>query len=667
MNKPLLYLATILILGLTTTNLAFAQKTEESGAILCSQKKQHSHHDLKHLNLGPNSPKHSFDVLKYSMNIELMDNFDSPYPHDFNANIVVKFRVDSTLNSITLNAENKSLEVDDVGMAGSSFTHSGDIVTIQLDNTYNPGDIVEVSIDYFHKNIDDGAFFVNGGFAFTDCEPEGARRWFPNWDSPSDKAQLEMWAKVPSDVKLASNGALIDSVVSGDTLTYHWRSDKPIATYIMVLTAKKNFNLDIYYWERPSDGAMIPFRYYYSNEDPQIIAEVAASANDMSDVFSDGYGEYPFEKNGFASLNNDFTWGGMENQTMTSLCAGCWGESLIAHEFAHQWFGDMISPGTWSEIWLNEGFATWSEAFYYESYGGYPAYKNDIIFNANYYLAYNPGWPIYNPEWAENTPSKNVLFNTAITYMKSSCILHQFRYVVGDEKFFDAIYDYANDTNFKFKSVVTEDFIDKMSASVGEDVSWYFDPWIGQEGHPIYENEYYFDQVGDDQYKVVFTANQTQNETFFPMKLNLFIGFADFSDTTLYFMNMENDEEYTFTFDKEPVYIDFDQSNEIVLKRAGLILSTPEGENFAETALLSNYPNPAQESTTISYQLNNSGFARLELFNLTGKKVKDLFVGQQNSGVTTLNVSTAELKSGIYFYKLTIDGQSVVNKLVVQH
>ena len=111
----------------------------------------------------------------------------------------------------------------------------------------------------------------------------------------------------------------------------------------------------------------------------------------------------------------------------------------------------------------------------------------------------------------------------------------------------------------------------------------------------------------------------------------------------------------------------FDQINEIVLKRAGLILSTPEGKNLAETALLSNYPNPAQESTTISYQLNNSGLARLELFNLTGKKVKDLFEGQQNSGVTTLNVNTAELKSGIYFYKLTIDGQSVVNKLVVQH
>ena len=528
-------IATFLIATIfSLSNIAIGQIESESGAWYCSQKKQHAHN---HVNpaFGPNSPAHTFDVLKYTIDIDLTNNFDSPYPHDFNAEVIVKFRVDTALNKIHLNAYNNSIQVIAVGMAGSIFSHNDDMLEIDLDNTYMPGDIVEVSIQYYHKDVTDGAFYAGGGFIFTDCEPEGARRWFPCWDKPSDKAALEVTALVPSSVRLGSNGILVDSMFVGDNLSYHWRSDNPIATYIMVLTAKKNYNLDIYYWERPSDGEMIPFRFYYNDgENPDFMAEMSL---EMSDWFSDGYGEYPFEKNGFATLNNEFTWGGMENQTLTSLCPGCWYESLVAHEFAHMWFGDMISPGTWADLWLNEGFATWSEAYWYESYDGYNGYKDDIEANANYYKNANPGWPIYNPEWIEETPPNGTLFNGAITYAKSCCVLHQFRYIVGDSLFFEAIYNYATDTtNFKHKTAVTEDFIDKMSETIGEDMGWYFYPWLEQPNHPVYKNEYYFEQVGDDSWNVHFLANQIQtNAPFFPMELNIYVAFTDLSDTTVRF------------------------------------------------------------------------------------------------------------------------------------
>lgn len=641
-----------------------AQNREESGAYQCAHKKQHARSSRSVL--GPNSPAHSFDVLKYTMNIDLLDQFDAPFPQNFEADIVVQFRVDSALNNIKLDAVNSSLQINNVGLAGSSFSHQDDTLNIILDQIYQPGDIVDVSIDYEHFNVEDGAFYVSNEFVFTDCEPEGARHWFPCYDKPSDKAALDLTALVPSDVRLGSNGALIDSTITGNELSYNWVSENPIATYIMVISAKRNYNLDIVYWERPSDQAMIPFRYYYNDgEDPSVIE---AMALDMSDHFSAGYGEYPFEKNGFATLNSEFTWGGMENQTLTSLCPGCWGESLVAHEFAHQWFGDMISPGTWADLWLNEGFATWSEAYWYESYAGYSAYKNDIEANANYYLSANPGWPIYNPSWIEETPPQGELFNYAITYTKSSCILHQFRYIVGDSLFFKAIKAYATDAeNFMFQSATTDDFIDKMSEGVGEDMSWYFDNWVKQANHPIYDNEYYFSGTDDGGWHVHFKAKQVQNNPeFFPMVLNIFVAFDDLSDTIVRFRNMTNNEDFVFDFEKQPVYLAFDLTDEIVLKQASLSVAIPDIDETGQTMLFENVPNPAQNKTKIPYQLAQNSVVKLELFDLNGKKIKDLFSGQKEAGLHQVFVETGSLSTGVYIYSLTTGEKTIVKKMVVQ-
>lgn len=106
---------------------------------------------------------------------------------------------------------------------------------------------------------------------------------------------------------------------------------------------------------------------------------------------------------------------------------------------------------------------------------GQQAYKNELEGNASYYLSNNPGWPISDPDWATNPPSNNVLFNYAITYMKGSCVLYMYRYVVGDSLFFSSLYDYANDTvNFRYKSATIPDFIEKMNQSTGQDLDWFF-------------------------------------------------------------------------------------------------------------------------------------------------------------------------------------------------
>jgi len=639
----------------------------EKGAFKCANKKAHSLNHLNHLR-SPNTPKHKFDVLNYTLNFDLYNNFNSPYTQTYDADEVITFRVDTSLNVIKLNAINTSILVNEVGMAGAEFEHSQDTLTITLDRVYESGEIVEVSIDYFHKNVEDNGVYVSGGFFFTDFEPEGARKCFPCYDRPSDKATTDLTAKVPSNVLLGSNGRLADSTTVADTTWFHWISRDPVPTYLVVISAKKNWNLDIVYWDRPSTpGDPMPIRFYYNDgENPTSMEQKVPL---MADWFSQHFGEHPFEKDGFATLNNEFAWGGMENQSLTSLCPGCWSESLICHEFAHQWFGDMISPGTWADLWLNEGFATWSESLWWEMDGGYAAYKSDVDNNASIYMSSNPGWPVYNPEWIENTPGNGTLFNYAITYCKSSCMLHLLRYSLGDEKFFQAIYNYGTDTvNFRYKNTVTEDFQAKLEESSGIELGWFFESWVKEPNHPIYANEYSFADLGNGTWNVNFLVNQVQsNAPFFPIPIELTVYFLDGSDTVVRTMNNENQEFFWFNFDKQPVSLFFDKDNEIVIKQATLAVGIDEEHIGNQSFGLSqNYPNPTSSSTTITYSLPDNALVSLGLFNISGKKVMDLINTEKQRGTHSFTFDVSTQPAGIYYYSLHAEGFTATKKLIIR-
>jgi len=608
-------------------------------------------------------------VQNYELVFDLYKNFTAPYPQDFTASNIVTFRVDTALNMIQLDAVNSSLSIQSVGMAGTSFTHADDTLTIMLDRTYDPDEIVDVSIEYSHLDVEDGNWFVGGGFVFTDNEPEGARKWFPCYDRPADKATVDLTAKVPADVLLGSNGRLEDSTTVADTTWFHWISRDPVPTYLTVISAKVGWNLDIVYWDRPSTpGDPMPIRFYYNDgENPTYIEQQVPL---MADYFSESYGEHPFEKDGFATLSNEFTWGGMENQTLTSLCTGCWGESLITHEFAHQWFGDMISPGTWADLWLNEGFATWSESWWWESDGGYSAYKDDIDNNASYYLSANPGFPVYNPEWAVNTPPNSTLFNYAITYCKSSCMLHLLRYSLGDEVFFQAIHDYATDTvNFRYKNAVTEDFQAKLEASTGEDLEWFFSTWVKEPNHPKYQNTYNIFDNGNGTWDVEFMVNQTQtNAPFFPIPVEIYIYFADATDTTVRMMNDVNNQLFTFTFDVEPAVVFFDWENEIVLKTASLSVGIDDDLlGKSEYKLYPSYPNPSSGQSTISFSIPATSNVNLSVYDIAGKQVMELLNEPRSEGTQTVTADVSGLQAGLYYLRMQADGVVKTQKLVVSN
>ena len=655
------------LVSLFATSLVQSQETRESGAYYCSKRKsamsQESLSSLKEtLTLGPT---HTYDVLSYTMNLNIYNSFFSPYPKNFAAKTIILIKVDSTLNFIKLNADNSSLTIDSVRLAGVSFTHAGNVLTVQLNRSYNPGEQLQVKVCYRHNNISDGAFNANGGHVFTDAEPEGARHWFPCWDKPSDKAMLDITVKVPATARCGSNGALVDSIISGDTLTYHWSSDQSIATYLMVLSAKVNYKLDIVYWHKPSNPAdSIPLRFYYNaGENPFYIESILP---DMTTYFSQNFIEHPFQKNGFATLNNDFAWGGMENQTLTSLCPGCWYESIVSHEYAHQWFGDMITCATWADIWLNEGFATWTEAFWIEKTGGYSGYLNEIQSDASYYIDNNPGWAISVPDWANNTPPLGILFNFAITYEKGACALHQVRYLLGDTLFFQMMQAYCADTNLKFKSATIADFNAKVNEVSGANYDWYFTDWIFQPNHPVYQNKYNFEDLGTGQWNVNFKASQVQITTaFFQMVLNFRVVFADLTDTTFRVMNDVNNQVFTWTFDKQPTQFYFDPSNEIVLKQGSTVLGVTNLEKLEGFHLYQNIPNPVANTTKIVYELQNDCNVHLDIMDISGKIIASPVDEKAVQGKHWVDVDCSIFAPGIYYYTMQAGDYRQTRKMII--
>jgi len=474
------------------------------------------------------------------------------------------------MDKLDLDAESYSLKIDSVSPQGFSFSHKWNTLTIKFDRYYYEDDTIDFTIYYHHKDVFDDAFYTGNGLVYTDCESRKARRWFPCVDDPSKKALFELIAKVPSNIKFGSNGYLSDSTIDGDTAVYRWISSEPIATYLIVIAGSSKYNLDIMNWN--DNGRNIPVRFYYKPwENIDSIRNIKSKIIPMAEYYSSLFDDYPFEKIGIATADSLFPWGGMENQTLIVICPQCWQESLIAHEFAHQWFGDMISPRYWADIWLNEGFATYCEALWAEHIGGQSAYKDVIGKEASEYLFYNPGTPIYSDSWVLNPPSDEILFNSPISYAKAGCVLYMLRNLLGDSMFFKALKDYATDVKFMYANASTMDFITSVNNTTGANYTWFFDEWLKTPNHPVYSNTFRINEVSEGNWQVTLKINQTQKEKFFSMPAEVKIFFIDAPDSTVKINNDANNQQFVFNFKNEPRSLVFDPSNNIILKKAKMM------------------------------------------------------------------------------------------------
>ncbi len=369
------------------------------------------------------------------------------------------------------------MNVSTVSAGGSvtSFSRSGDILTVTLDRTYTTGEIVAVAVTY-DGNPSGGSFgwsSHNGlNMTWTLSEPFGARDWWPCKDLNTDKADsLDLAVTVLSGEIVASNGLLLSDLDDGTWHTFNWHTNYPTVTYLV--------SLAIYPYQRYSDwysplGGGDPMEvqfFVYPDHFAAVQANYALTVP-MIGAFATAFGEYPFvdEKYGHA----EFVWGGgMEHQTITSM--GGWSEDLISHELAHQWWGDMVTCADFGHIWLNEGFATWGEAYWAEQTYGVSTYQ-DYMSAASFY---GPG-----TIFVEN-PLTESIFGTDLTYNKASWVVHMLRGVLGDTDFFAGLQLYRS--NHLYGSATTEDLQAALESVSGRDLTAFFQQWIYGEYFPIYE------------------------------------------------------------------------------------------------------------------------------------------------------------------------------------
>ena len=626
---------------------------------------------------------HHFDVRFYNISLNLPMS---------NAGYTGRVQMDLTprhgaFDTFSLNMV--TLVCDSVRRAGNvcTFTTPTDRLLITLDRTFANGESLSVDI-YFHKasGTEQRGFYwypanqTNGHhqLAYTTTEPQDSRYWMPCFDEPWDKAErgCRMDVTVPDSLSDAGNG-LLDSVTANTgahTKTYWWTQRYPISTYLITLGVSKWSTTRQWFHLSPTESTYI--QNYYWPED-SIDAISAFSHNvDMMDFFSDSlrYGRFPFEKYGMVEAY-PFQWGGMENQTMTTI-HGYWvwygDDNGIAHEMSHQWWGDMVTCQDWRNIWLNEGSATFSDEEYDYHENGRASFMSLIASRANDYFdeeASDPR-PVYAP------PIDN-LFTWGHTYVKGAAVHHMLRYVEGDTNwaqpgiFYRALRAYGD--TFKYGNANTDDYCRIHEQMTGLELSWFFDEWIYQMGYPTYDIGWSGRQTVDG-WEVVLDVEQNNGSGFpalFHMPVEIKVNWSGGSQTFRFDVNA-NPQRAVFSVPAQPTGIVFDP-NDWILEQHSTRVGVAEGTVPAGTVrarLETVSPSPARTSVRFGYVLPKTENASLGIYDQTGRLVRQLVASTMSSGRHSLTWDRTDARgrrvaAGVYVVRFAAGVDTESRQLVI--
>jgi len=453
----------------------------------------------------------------------------------------VEMQARSMTNGLTTVAVDlhPDMTVDSVILDGSqlSFSHTDDKVVITLDKEYDQYDYFQFSVYYNGVPTSEGfqAFTIeyhgspSTAIASTLSEPYFARTWWPCKDYPDDKADsVDIIITHPDEFVCASNGNLISVTDNGDgTKTTHWHESYPITTYLVSICVTNYTTFTNWYVTTDNDSMPVTFWVYPENlSTAQAYYPVTV---EMIEVSSRNFGEYPFieEKYGMSQ----FPWAGaMEHQTNTSMSSAAYYESIIVHELGHQWYGDMITCENWHEIWMNEGFATYSEALWVEDQEGFSSYQSYM--NG---MEYTSGGTIY----CEDTTSVWSIFSLRV-YDKGAWVLHMLRHIVGNDTFFNILHTYYDDPRYKWGDVNTLEFRDICQDVSGKDLTEFFDDWIYGEYYPEYYYSYDYEEYAPDDYIIYFHLRQNQSTT--PQVFDMPVDVSISNSAETYEYTLTNDE-----------------------------------------------------------------------------------------------------------------------------
>jgi hypothetical protein len=377
------------------------------------------------------------------------------------------------------------------GGALLSTTRGSNQVQVTLDHTYQVGELIDITVIYGGTppavNFNGLAFSFQthgtgtssqGPIVSSLSEPDFAPAWWPCLDRPDDKAIVDMDLRVPGNLTGVSNGLLVANILNGDgTRTFQWRSSYPISTYL-VSVAVSNYVTWTDFYTPVTGGPVMPVQHWVYPEKEAFARTDLNVTVPMLTFFSTTYGEYPFVAEKYGHVLFPFN-GGMEHQTVTSyggalIKGNHQYDYIVAHELAHQWFGDAVGPAEWPEIWLNEGFATYGEVLWQEHLGGAVAMRNYVAS-----LDSRPfTCPVYDP-----LPECSDLFDHTV-YDKGAWALHMLRHVVGDTAFFQGLRNYY--ATYKMGNATTPLFRQALEAASGLNLTSFFNRWVYQMGEPSY-------------------------------------------------------------------------------------------------------------------------------------------------------------------------------------
>lgn len=558
----------------------------------------------------------NYDVIFYDIDLDIRPDEEKVYGE---VQIIATSLMDGlTEIEIDLASILEIESIKDIQDNNLNYTHSSDLISISLLQSANINDQFEIHIKYNGSPEATGlgsfGFDTHNGqpMIWSLSEPYGARSWWPCKDTPLDKADsVNISLTVPDGLIAASNGLLVDTESNAGKTTFHWQERYPIATYLVSIAIHP---YTVFYdWYVTATDSM-RLEYYVFPDRYDVVRSNYLLTNDMITAMVQRFGEYPFieEKYGHA----EFVWGGgMEHQTLSSL--GGYSEGLIAHELGHQWWGDMVTCANFHHIWLNEGFATYSEALWYELRDNdIQSLHDEMNGNANYYFTYPDGR--YGPYadsriYVADTTRVYRIFDSALTYAKAAWVMHMLRHVVGDENFFEGIKEYGD--RYRFKSAVTEQFQEVMEDVSGLDLNYFFQRWIYGELYPIYKVVY-----SQNNENLLIKLNQTQNSEVFEMPIDLRISYSDGTTTETVIHNTSKEEYFEIPIGSKIVtQIEIDPDNWILRKIESISLDTLNSDVVVEEFILySLYPNPFNSDVNIKFYLPRESKININIFDLEG-------------------------------------------------
>lgn len=439
---------------------------------------------------------------RHARTSETASNFDVHYYRAFwevdpavryiSGKVGIYFELTTESSSLSLDLHS-DLTVGSVTSNGQplAFTHALHQVDITLPAVRAPGSRDSVLITYSgippvtgfnaFQTASHGA--PASPILFTLSEPFGSRDWWPCKNGLDDKADsIDVFVKHPTTngsvtFRAASNGIRqAETPVDGGTNTVvHWKHRHPIASYLVAIAVS---NYAVFASQHEVDGDPILMETYCFPQSVSTFSNGADLAIDMMDFFSQRFGKYPFlsEKYG----HTQFTWGGgMEHQTNSFMVN--MSRTLIAHELAHQWFGNKITCGSWEDIWLNEGFASYLTSLYAESQDSPEMSLNSRLSEINFVTS-QPGGSVKVDD--PTNPAR--IFSSRLSYYKGARLLFMLQWLLGDADFFQAINQYLDDPELAFGYATTSQLKQHLEQVSGKDLGYFFTQWYEGEGYPSY-------------------------------------------------------------------------------------------------------------------------------------------------------------------------------------